>query len=118
MVDNKTIEPIEIGKKLVRDENGRFVNGHADCGAGRPAGTKNFSTLFENAIKKLGDSEKIDVDSAEARLLIRAFKEAEKGNFNFYKDIIDRIYGKPKDIVDVESGSLVEFIAKLSKKNG
>ena len=34
-------------------------------------------------------------------LLKKAFAEARHGNFNFYKDTMDRYYGKPVDKVDL-----------------
>jgi hypothetical protein len=33
--------------------------------------------------------------------LKRGIKEALKGNYNFYKDIMDRLYGKPKSAINM-----------------
>ena len=83
--------------------------------AGKPLGTKNFTTLFKEAVKKLAKEGVEGASDAEKALVMTAFKEAHKGNFNFYKDIIDRMYGKSKDVVDLESSSLVELLTRLNK---
>lgn len=109
----ETKQPEITGELQVND--GKFKPGVSGNPEGRPAGSKNFSTWFKLAIEKIAKTEEIDIDSAEVQLIVMAYKEARKGNFNFYKDIIDRVYGKPKDVVDLESTSLVELIMRIKK---
>ena len=46
-------KPIVIGEELgIRDEKGRFIEGHPDLGAGRPAGSFSLKTLLEQEIQK------------------------------------------------------------------
>ena len=72
--------------------------------AGKPPGTRSFSTLFEEAIKKIAKEEKITPESAEMALIRKAYSEAKKGNFNFYKDIMDRNFGQPTKPIDLTTG--------------
>jgi len=39
--------------------------------------------------------------------LKRGIKEALKGNYPFYKDIMDRLYGKPKQTIEAEEKKLL-----------
>jgi hypothetical protein len=71
---------------------------------GRPNGSKNFSTLFAIAIKKVAEKSEISLEDAEVELIITAYAEAKKGNYNYYKDIMDRKYGQPTKPIDITTG--------------
>jgi len=77
------------------------VSGNPD---GRPKGSVGFKTLFEQAVKKIAKTENIKECDVEVDLIIEAIAKAKGGNFQFYKDIFDRNYGKAKDSLDVTSG--------------
>jgi hypothetical protein len=74
--------------------------------AGRPKGSKNFTTLFEKAVKEVAKKLELgeDPDAVEIQIIQRGIKEALAGKYPFYKDIFDRIYGQPKSNVDITSG--------------
>lgn len=70
-------------------------------GGGRPLGTKNFDTIFREAIEKLAkdDPEFVkvvgkSVDDVDRKLVRRAIIEAAAGNYAFYRDNFDRRFGK------------------------
>lgn len=73
---------------------------------GRPKGSKNFTTLFEKAVKEVAKKLELgkDPDAVEIQIIQRGIKEALAGKYPFYKDIFDRIYGQPKSNVDITSG--------------
>ncbi|MDD5013921.1 MAG: DUF5681 domain-containing protein [Atribacterota bacterium] len=71
---------------------------------GRPKGSLGFATLFEEAIKKIATEEDITELEAEKELILTAYREAKKGNFNFYKDIMDRNFGQATRNIDLTSG--------------
>ena len=89
---------------------------------GRPLGSKDFTTIFNEALKKIAKEKDIDPDSVEVNLVLRAISEARKGNFKFYKDIFDRKYGKAQGYLDVTSkgqeitGIKIEIVKGLVKK--
>lgn len=87
-------------QEIERDEKGRFVEGKSGNPLGKIVGTKNFDTIFREAIEKLAkdDPEFVkavgkDLDGVDRKLVRRAIIEAAAGNFSFYKDIYDRRFG-------------------------
>jgi hypothetical protein len=53
-------------------------------------------------------------DALLVEILKRGIKEALKGNYPFYKDIMDRLYGKPKSEASVSLRE--EKLAELEEK--
>jgi len=104
------LKPLKKGEKKDRDEKGRFVKGK-EPGPGRPIGVKNFVTIFEAAVKKIAKEKNIKECDVEIDLVIRAIAEARGGNYNYYKDIFDRICGKPTE--HIKFGAEEETIAKM-----
>lgn len=74
--------------------------------AGRPKGAKGFATIFEKALKRIGTDDKINLKDPETQMVVRAVVEALKGNLGYFNSIMDRVHGKPKETIDVSSGSL------------
>ena len=75
---------------------------------GRPLGTKNFDTIFREAIIRLAkdddDFKKVvgkDIDEIDRKLVKKAIVEAMKGNLGYHKDIYDRRGLKPNEEIDV-----------------
>lgn len=102
-----------IGNKTYTDPvTGKFKKGNP--GGGRPLGAKNFEQDFLSAVKEIADVNKITREEAMKILLKKAFSEAKEGNFNYYKDIHDRIYGKAKENVNL-TGSI--SLTQLFDKN-
>ena len=83
-----------------------FKPGQSGNPAGRPKGAKNFTTLFEKAVKEVAKKLELgkDPDAVEVEIIKRGIKEALAGKYPFYKDIFDRIYGQPKGNIDITSG--------------
>ena len=104
------LKPLKKGEKKDRDEKGRFVKGK-EPGPGRPIGVKNFVTIFEAAVKKIAKEKNIKECDVEIDLVIKAIAEARGGNYNYYKDIFDRICGKPTEYIKL--GAEEETIAKM-----
>ncbi len=94
--------PKETGEKLVkRDENGRVLPGSKLNPNGRPAGVLNFATKFNQAIEKLAEKNDITGEELELQILQMGIKKAREGDYSFYRDTFDRVYGKPQQSVDV-----------------
>lgn len=81
-----------------------FKKGQSGNPNGKPKGAKSFSTLFDIAIRKIAQEEKISPNDAEMALFERAYLEAKKGNFNYFKDIMDRRFGPPIKSIDLTTG--------------
>jgi hypothetical protein len=105
------------GTSVERDERGRFLEGHKRLG-GRDANTTDYRTDFRRAIKKIAKANKITQEEAMDILHRVGYQQAKGANYNFYKDIMDRNYGKaPEDKVGVAvqvniGGDREEFKAK------
>ena len=89
---------------------------------GRPKGSKNFSTLFRIAAKEVAEALALGKkpDAIQVELVKRGIKEGLGGNYSFYKDIMDRLYGQAvqrlKHDVDEENiGKLEELLRKIAE---
>lgn len=61
---------------------------------GRPVGSRDFATDFDEAVEEIARDNKMTKSEARKLLLKVAYKNAKDGNYSFYKDIHDRIYGQ------------------------
>ena len=62
---------------------------------GRPKGSTGFATKFRQAIEKLAESNDISANELELQIVQMGIKKAREGDYSFYKDTFDRVYGKP-----------------------
>jgi len=94
----------------------RWKKGESGNPAGRPKGARNYRTLFREAYVAIARDLKLgkDPDALLVEILKRGIKEALKGNYPFYKDIMDRLYGKPKSETSVNLRE--ERLAELEEK--
>jgi len=95
-----------------------FKPGQSGNPAGRPKGTKNFTTLFEKAVKEVAKKSELgkDPDAVEIEIIKRGIKEALAGKYPFYKDILDRIYGQPIKTIDLTGDLKIQKIQELEEK--
>ena len=80
---------------IIRDEKGKFIPGHSAPGPGRPQGSLDFKTKFYKVIDKLAEQNNITAEEVEEQLLLVGYKKAKDGDYSFYRDLMDRIHGKP-----------------------
>lgn len=110
MANLKTLKPFKKGY----DERRNYQ--------GRKKGKRNFRTLFWEAIEKIGLERDLKGKDLEIELVKRGIIEALKGNYSFWKDIMDRVYGKPREeIQEVEESEkpipiLTPLYEKLEKE--
>jgi hypothetical protein len=91
----------------------RFKKGESGNPAGRPKGSRNYKTLFREAYVAIAKDLRLgkDPDALLVEILKRGIKEALKGNYPFYKDIMDRLYGKPKQTIETEEEKKLLILA-------
>jgi hypothetical protein len=94
----------------------RWKKGESGNPNGRPKGAKNYKTLFREAYVAIAKDLRLgkNLDILLVEILKRGIKEALKGNYPFYKDIMDRLYGKPKSEASVSLRE--EKLADLEEK--
>ena len=84
--------PANVGKKQVipRNPDGTFPKGISGNPEGKKPGTENYNTRWKRVVERIAKQNKITPDEVEDTLMMMAFKEAKEGNYNFYKDLMDR----------------------------
>lgn len=85
---------------------------------GRPKGRKNFDTIFEEAIRKIVEEKKINIDDPEREMVIKAVIEALKGSYPHFRDLMDRRYGKAPQPVELGGRDDLPVILKIVKDDG
>lgn len=70
---------------------------------GRPTGAEGFKTMFVRAIEKIAKDTGGKPEDQEMQIITRGILEARKGNFPFYKDVLDRVYGKAPQTIDLNA---------------
>lgn len=101
-------------KPIKRDEKGKFIAGTAP-GPGRTEGILDFNTYFEKAVKNVAEKLNLKPEEVDVEILIKGIKEALGGSYNFWKEIIERRYGKTKSTLEIESKDLKE-LTEVTKK--
>jgi len=117
MSENLFIE--KTGKKQGKVGKGhppvetRFKPGQSGNPKGRPKGSRNWRTCFYEVCKLVGEDLKLgkDPDRVMVEIIKRGIIEALKGKYPFWKEIIDRCYGKAPEKVEMDTK--IEEIKKI-----
>lgn len=70
---------------------------------GKPPGTLDFKTKWFKFVDKIAAQNDITPEEVEEQLLAVAFKQAKDANYQFWKDIHDRVHGKAGETLDITS---------------
>ena len=75
----------------------------------RPKGALSYKTIFNLAAREVAKQLKLgkEPDDYLKALLTVGAKKGLKGNYSFYKDILDRLYGQAKQTIEEEKKILV-----------
>lgn len=82
---------------------GRILPGASLNPAGRPPGTENFKTIFEKALKHVAQVNGKDPEALYIEIISKGIQQARKGDFRFFKDLMDRVHGKAKESIYLTS---------------
>ncbi len=82
---------------------------------GRPKGSNNFETDFDEAVDEIAKENGMTRSEARKLLLKVAFKNAKEGNYSFYKDIHDRIYGQAQQKIENTGNIAIQFADVFNK---
>jgi hypothetical protein len=66
-------------------------------------GTLNKKTEFEEALKYLAKTLKLkeSPDEIKVKIIAVGIKKALQGEYSFWKEVMDRIFGKPTNSIDI-----------------
>lgn len=99
------------------DENGKFKKGNPG-GPGRPQGRRNYAMIYADVLEEIGKENNMSTEQVDNILTKVAYRKASKGDYNFYRDIRDRIHGKPLQSHSVEgTGILVPQIVVFGEND-
>lgn len=81
-----------------------FKPGQSGNPNGRPKGALNFATKWRIFIDKVAKENAMTPEQVDEQLLAVGFKKAKEGDYNFYRDVHDRVYGRPMQYTDITTG--------------
>ncbi len=87
-------------------ETKKFKEGNPG-GPGRPKGSRDWSTDFEEAIKVVAEETGKTKSEIRTAMLVKGISEARKGNYNFWKEILERDYGKVSQDINIEGSQTI-----------
>lgn len=72
----------------------RMRNLKRDAGPGRPKGVRDFITIYKEAIKMLAKENNETPEEFENKMIAKGIVMGRKGQYQFYKDTLDRLHGQ------------------------
>jgi hypothetical protein len=72
-------------------KSGDEWNGNAE---GRPKGSVGFDQIWKQTVAKVAEEDGITPEEAEVNLMVAAYGQAKKGNSPYFKEIMDRKFGR------------------------
>jgi len=80
-----------------------FQKGKSGWPQGRPRGRKDFQTYFIEAWREVAEALNLnqDPDKAKIEIIKLGFKRMFKGDYQFWRDFMDRLFGKAPEQVEV-----------------
>lgn len=98
-----------------------FKEGESGNPNGRPKGQRNYATIYREALIKLAKLNDKSPEELEEEILSAGLLNARKGNYSFYKDVLDRLHGqatqKSENTLEIIQPILVKFLDGKSTDN-
>lgn len=98
-----------------------FEKGESGNPNGRPLGQRNYATIYREALIKLADMNGMQPDQMETDILLKGLASARKGDYRFWKDLMDRLHGQPikkTEMVDGEGNTVKPVLVKFVSDGG
>ena len=92
----------------------QFKDGESGNPNGRPLGQRNYATIYKEALIKLAELNHKSPEELEEEIVSAGLLNARKGNYQFYKDVLDRIHGTAQNNVNV-SGEITSKIISVDE---
>ena len=104
----------KIRDKRLKNLRPPYKKGESGNPDGRPLGQRNYATIYRDALIKLAKLNGKTVEELEDEILSSGIMLARKGDFRYYKDILDRLHGtavqKSENNLNVVVPVLVKFL--------
>lgn len=96
-----------------------FTKGKSGNPKGRRKGQRDYRTLFWIALEHIANNQGMKPEEVEEALHAAGIVKAIKGDFYFYQEIANRVYGKPKESMELTGKlSIADLIAASHGKRG
>lgn len=84
---------------------------------GRKIGQRPYAALYREALIQIGQSQGKTPEEIEDLMHKSGLTKAIKGDYAFYRDVLDRLYGKPKQSLGLEgageNGEIVVIVKSV-----
>lgn len=100
-MEEKSKNSIKTTKRIIGKP---FEKGKTGNPEGRPLGQKNYTTLYREALIRLAKMNDKEPAELELELISKGIMSARGGDYRFYKDILDRLFGTALNKTDMTSG--------------
>jgi len=97
----KTVTEQSIEQSQQSEKPWQFKPGQSGNPNGRPVGSQSFSTKWKIFIDKVAAQNNMTPQEIDEQLFSIGFKKAKEGDYRFYQDLHDRLYGKPKQVTEL-----------------
>lgn len=75
---------------------------------GKAKGQRDYATIYREALIKLGKETGISPQQIENDIIANGARLAKKGDYRFYKDMLDRLHGTPTQTLNLSGGIEIE----------
>jgi len=83
----------KITDKRLKNLRPPYKKGESGNPDGRPLGQRNYATIYKEALVKLAKLNDKSPEELEDEIISSGILNARKGNYAFYKDVLDRLHG-------------------------
>ena len=90
-------------KRLKNLELGKWKKGESGNPKGKAKGQRDYATIYREALIKLAEKNNKTPEELEDEILSVGLLNARKGNYAFYKDVIDRTHGTALQKVETKN---------------
>ena len=111
----------ENSKETARVIGKPFEKGETGNPNGRPLGQRNYATIYREALIKLATMNDMKPEDMETDILLKGLASARKGDYRFWKDLMDRLHGQPikkTEMVDGEGKTVKPILVKFVSDDG
>jgi len=100
-------------KGIRRNKDGTLAKGSVLNPAGKLKGTEHFSTILDKALRRVAQLNKKESEELFEEIIGNAILQARGGNYKFYRDMLDRLYGKPRETVRVDTNPITKIEVEI-----
>ncbi len=75
---------------------------------GKAKGQRDYATIYREALIKLGKETGMSPQKIEDDIIANGARLAKKGDYRFYKDMLDRLHGTPTQTVNFNGNIEIE----------